>query len=506
MTSALTFTPYSTVAPLLGALPAWVSAAEQQRVASYLKYEEIFWSSEAGFEEVLRGDNENPIFLPTAKTLVNTVNRYTAPDFTYTMEVNPLGAGTDADVVLATQAVEDLFKRERFYSKFASNKRYGLIRGDWLWHILYDLDKPQGHRLSITAVDPAAYFPVYDEEDPEKIIKVHLAELITVNGQPAVSRLTYEKLLAADGTTQIQRSHGIFELDKWWEADKPTAVVLAAEMLPLEITSIPVYHLKNFDPNAPFGSSLLRGLESVLVGLNQSISDEDLALAMEGIGIFATDGRGPTDEQGNEIAWILGPGRVLTQANGLRRITGVTSVSPYGDHLGRLEKAAKESVGASDVAVGQVDGATAESGVAILLKLGPILALTDEGDKDIVDVHGNLFYDLMKWLAVVEELALLQGSGPLAIPKVTMTPIIGAKIPVNRKQVIDDVVALRNLIPPLLSVRTSHDMLRAAGLAIPDDEAQQLATEAAGVSLDPLAQPDPLLDTAADDQLALELA
>lgn len=503
MTAPGTFTPYSTIAPLLGTMPGWVQATEQQRVASYLKYEQIYWSSEEGFVEILRGDNENPIFLPLAKTLVDTINRYTAPDLTYTVTPNALGAGSEADVRVANLALEALFAREEWASKFEGNKRSGIIKGDWLFHLMVDTEKPLGKRLRLMTPGPETYFPVYDIEDPERILAVHLAELQNVNGQQKVSRMTYEKVFNADGSTGILRSHGIFELAEWWVLTKtPEAVILPSELLPAEITSIPVYHLKNFDPTAVYGSSQLRGLESVLVGLNQSISDEDLALAMDGIGVYATDGRGPVDERGNETDWIMGPGRVLTQANGLKRVNGVGSVAPYGDHLERLERAAKESVGASDVAVGAVDAATAESGIALAIRLGPILAETGKKDVHIVDKVTQLYYDLITWLAVFEELPLLNGSGAEAIPKVLVTPVIGPKIPTNLKQTVETVVALRNLIPPAVSMATTHALLRAAGLALPDNELALLAEEAAGPSLDPLAEPLPGDEALVDEELA----
>lgn len=473
------FTQYSTVAPLIGTLPGWVEPIDQQRIAAYEKYEQLFWSAEEGFDEVLRGDNENPIFLPTAKTLVQTVNRYTAPAFTYALA--PVeGVGADSDVDIARLALEALWTREGVAGKFSSNKLNGLVKGDWLWHLHADPEKPLGSRITVDVVMPNNYFPVYDITDTTKIVAVHLAELVSVNGEAKVSRMTYTKAIDGAGLPLgVLRSHGIFKTDGWWAQDAvPEEVILAEEMLPEEFQAIPVFHIKNGDSTLLYGSSELRGLESVLIGLNQSISDEDLALAMEGLGLYATDGRGPVDAQGNETEWIMGPGRVLTSANGLRRISGVTSVSPYQSHLDRLEKSAKESVGASDVAVGQVDGATAESGIAVLLKLGPILSLTGEKDLGIAAVMGQLLYNLLKFLAVYEELPLLNGTGAEAVPKVLCTPQFGSKVPINLKAVVDQVTDLRNAVTPIISLETAHNLLRAAGMPLPDNELALLEAEA----------------------------
>jgi len=496
MTQPGTFTPYSTVKPLLGTLPGWVPPLDKERIASYQKYEEIYWSSESGFDNIMRGDNDSPVMIPTARTLVNTLNRYTAPGFTFRVEPpEPTTDAPDAPPTLTpamkiTQlAFTKLFRREQFVSRFNSNKLMGGVRGDWLWHIVADPDKPVGKRLSIRAVDPASYFPVYDVDDPEKIVKVHLAEQVSRNGEAHVSRLTYTKVLdEAGNTTAIMRSHGVFKTENWWDLTKPEEVILPEEALPPEITSIPVYHVKTFDANAPFGSSHLRGLETSAADINQAGSDESLTLALDGVGVYATDGAAPVDENGDETDMILGPGRIISNANGLRRVTGTGSVSPYQDHINMLWDFMKMSTGASDVALGKVSSGEAESGVALAICFAPLLSFTGLLDQHIVDVHTQMFYDLVFWLTVYEELPLLNGSGAEAVPLVTVVPVIGPKLPVNATEVIQQVVDLRNCVPPVISLRTSHSLLRAAGLAIPEDEAAQLATEAAE-SLDPLGEP-----------------
>lgn len=499
MTAPGVFTPYSTIAPLLGTLPGWVDPLEQQRIASYQKYEEIYWSSEEGFTEVMRGDNEQPIFLPTARTLVNTVARYTCPDLGYTIAPSTTG-GSDQDVAIATLAFKNLFDREAFFSKFDINVLYGLIRADALWHWVADPAKLPGKRISLRTPDPASYFPVYDVEDPEKILKVHLAEQMTEGGQVKISRLTYEKIF--DETTgavvQIMRSHGVFKPEKWWDLTQPERWILPPEPLPEGITTIPVYHWKNFDPTAPFGSSELRGLESVLAAINQAVSDEDYTLAMEGLGVWATDGAGPVDEDGNAIDWVMGPARVLTKANGLKKLNGTTSLGPYGEHIDRLSNAAKESIGASDVAVGTADAATAESGVALLIRLGPMLASTGKKDKALLELITQMLYDLCFWLEVYEELPMIgtDANGQPA-PLVVITPTVGQKVPVNQAEIVKRVVDLRNCVPPVISLRTAHEWMKVAGLAIPDDEMAQLALEASQV-LDPAGEPTGQQDRDAD--------
>ena len=487
MTTPGVFTPYSTVAPFLTVLPSWVDPFEQQRVASYQKYEEIYWASEEGFIELLRGDNEQPVLMPTGRTLVNTVNRFTGSGFGY------LISGPDpSSVQVAQMAFARLFDREAFHSKYNSAKRYWLIRGDWLWHVVANPGKPEGRRLSLEIVDPGAYFPVWDEADPTRVVKVHLAEQLVEGDKTFVSRLTYEK---DPETGRIWRSHGVFDMEDWWNLTTPTRVILPREELPVEITSIPVYHLKNFDPTAPFGSSELRGLESVLLDINQTLSDESLTLATEGLGQYATDGGPPRDETGAEVDVIGGPGRVLYNAAGLRRLNGTTSVVPYGDHYDRLRAAAEASLGVSPTAVGQVTNEEAESGVALALRMAPLLAGVAEKDDTIRDVHRQFFHDLCIWMAVYDGLTVLitNVEGGVQVT-VAVLPTFGDKLPKNQAQAIHDVVELRSTVPPIISLRTAHEMLRAAGIHIDDRELELLVAEASG-NFDPLAEP-----TAEDEQ------
>lgn len=497
---------YLTIEEWLGPLPGWVPPKDQHRLAAYAKYEEIYWSSEEGFAEVMRGDNDNPVFMPSARILVDTVNRYTATDFSWQVEPLAPELPDEEGVLLAKLAFEQLFIREAFLSKFNSNKLKGLRRGDWVWHIVADDTKPIGRRLKILAVHPAAWFPVYEGDvveggDPEKLIRVHLAEQVRINNQVKVNRLTYERLFDSGGNqTGIQVSQGIFEMQNWQTVQTPERVIIAPKLLPPDIPAIPVYALKNIDATDRFGSSELRGIESTLLGINQTISDEDLALAMDGIGVFATDGGPPVDERGNEVDWIMGPGRVLTNANGLKRINGVGSVTPYGDHYNRLVEAVRQVVGASDVAVGKVDSATAESGIALLLQLGPILNHTSPKDQHILDVMGQMFHDLCFWLTVYEELPLLTvGEGGTPTPRVRVQPTVGDKIPKNAKAIIDSVVQLRSLIPPIISIDTALKMLKDAGVPIADNEKELLAEEAAS---DPLLAPE---DPDIEDRVNAEL-
>jgi hypothetical protein len=59
-----------------------------------------------------------------------------------------------------------------------------------------------------------------------------------------------------------------------------TALLLAGTSLPTQVTSIPVYHFRNNrSGNSIFGTSELQGIESLIVGVNQTATDQELAVA-----------------------------------------------------------------------------------------------------------------------------------------------------------------------------------------------------------------------------------
>jgi hypothetical protein len=69
------FTPYSTTKASLRLWAELVSEEERDRVASYLKYDELYWNDETQFAlRVLEG--ESPIYIPNARTIVDTTSHY----------------------------------------------------------------------------------------------------------------------------------------------------------------------------------------------------------------------------------------------------------------------------------------------------------------------------------------------------------------------------------------------------------------------------------------------
>lgn len=482
------FTPYSTGRALFGQKPAHVKdALDQERLQSYLLYEQLYWNVPETFKLTQRGTNSMPIYVPSSRTIVDTSNRYTAPDFA--LNIRPRAGGQDTNDVLAARlAMQDLFARERFRARFLGAKRYCQIQGDWIWHITADPLKTVGTRLSLTTLDPSMYFPIFDPENVERIVGVRLAFPVTEGTDPAVRRLTYRKVVNGESTT-ITSEEGIFKVDEWQEDDAaPMRVIKAVTTLPPEITSIPVYHVKNFEePGNPFGSSELRGLEIVMAAVNQTLSDEELALALAGIGQYVTDAPHPIDPVTKKQGpWQLGPGTVnhVPQGHIFKRVEGVGSVAPYGDHYGRLWDALKWASASPDIAIGTVDVTIAESGIALALQMSPILSKSGEKDELIISTHDQMFFDILTmWYPAYEQ---------TIFNEITVDALVGDKLPVDRAARFTELNDM--LDRKVIDTQYYREEAAKLGYVFPDDIGARVQTEQK--TLAPQVAPDPFADRA----------
>lgn len=420
---ATAFTPYSTGAEFFGTKPTWIpDEIDVMRIQSYQVYEELYWNVPDVLKIALRGSNALPLYVPAARTLIEATNRY------YGTNLRILVNGDSDAAVAARLAISDLIKRERFISKFNGQKRYGLIHGDQVTHITADETKAPGTRLRITALDPAMYFPLTDENDVDRVVGCHLVELITTADGDRIRRLTYRK--TDNGGISVEE--GIFKTDDWGGPNSsPESIIKPLTQLPPQITAIPVYHTKNTDaPGDPFGSSEVRGLERLMGGLNQAMSDEDLALALMGIGMYATDADQPIDPTTKKpVPWRFGPGRVihLGGATKFDKVAGVSDLAgSYGAHWDRIWQTLYHASGVPEIAVGNVDVSVAQSGVALQLQMNPMLAKAGEKNQLLLDTQNQMWHDItFMWMAAYE-------ASSFNPEEVEVEATVGDPLPVDR--------------------------------------------------------------------------
>lgn len=480
--SDLSFNQYSTAERLLKGYPNWIGdPVEQRRIAAYQLYEMIYWNMPTTFSLIQRGSEEDPVYLPSGRTIVETMHRYLAPGFNVIPDPQ---FGSTQEQQAAMLTITQLFRRERVLSKFSANKREGLFRGDWLWHLFADPARPEGSRLSIQPLDPASFFPIYNDDDLDSVIGCHIVDqFLDAQGKPFIKRLTYRKQTEKGGPSPITVEEAIFKTDDWGgpgmdPEGNPESVIRTPQQLPTPIDALPVYHIQNFlQGGTIYGSSELRGLERLIAALDQTISDEELALALDGLGVYVTNAGTPVDEQGNDTSWDIGPGRVVEVPGGketfFQRVQGVSNTDPFQKHMTFLMDQAYESVGQSDVSRGgSIDVATAESGVALYLRLAPLLTRAEEKELIVTDVMSNMMFDLRKWILAYEGTEQRNG-----MENVIFNPIYGDKLPLNKKERFDQVMAM--VAGGVVSAMWAREELAKIGYVFPDDATMmsQILTE-----------------------------
>jgi len=478
---------YSTAEPYMGTRASWLDTFSQRRVAAYDFYDDLCDNNPTAFKLLLRGDESNPIYVPTAKTIVKTLSRYVARDLGFAVS----GDASATETADAITAFGDLFKRERFFSTFASGKRTGLRRGDQCIYVLANPLKPEGSRLSIRDMDPRTYFPIADETDPKRTTGADIIDLVILEGnKQAIRRQRYLRSTNPLHSTYpgpppavpsydapVEYLMEILEMENWQTQPKRIATIVPQAPLAAGIVNLPIYHIKYYEEgDLPFGRSCLQGLERLMLGINQGATDEDVALAMAGLGLFRSSAT-PVDDNGDPTDWVIGPKRVV-ETDDFERISGVPSVDPSQAHLKYLKDSAHEATGVNDVALGNVDTSVAESGIALALRMGPLIDEAEEIDLVVSDVLTHLFYDLKTWLSAYEGINLADTA--------IVEPSFGPKLPRDMQKEFDHLMQMYT--DGVVSLEYVHNTLREEfGMEIPKNEVAtiQAESEAAAAAADP---------------------
>ena len=490
---AVKYDQYSNAKPFYAdiPIPLGTSGLDADRLRSYDLYEQIFWNHPEVLKLLQRGEDENPIYMPSGRQIIEGTGRFLAVDFDYV--VSP-GYGSDADRLALGNLFTQLFRRERFWAKFHNQKRMGLIRGDAVWHITADPAKPQGSRISIKDIHPGMYFPIMDPNDGTRVVGVHLVDTALDPRDPdkvkTVSRRqTYRK---DDVSGTITSELTLWEPGKWDDRKlKPQDLKMVQVLVPVftldpRINVIPVYHLKNGEAD-PFGSSTLRGIETLIAAVSQTVSDTSLAWAIAGLGQYWTNASPPVDANGQPTAWDLGPLRVaeVPEGNEFGRVDGVNQGDSATNFSKFLQDSAATGVGVPEIAIGKVDVSVAESGISLMMQLAPIIAANRERESTLLGLYDQMFYDIStKWLAVYEQF----GQGPSC----EVVSVVGDPMPINRDAVVKEVLDL--FTAGLITIEMAQARLSDIGYEFPTDAATVVVDQAKALA--EARNPDPFLNRA----------
>lgn len=498
--------PYSTAIALTRPAPTYVNPKQEddlQRIQAYWTYDDVIANVREVFDAILRTDDDpkGRRYIPYARAVLEGTNRYLGQGLAITYEVPSTSSANPEDQAELASWVDKLFTREQFVVKFGETKRTMLRRGDAFLQISADTSKPEGMRLRITLLDGAQYFRIPMGSDPERIAGCYIVTLLTSpDGQTIVAqRERYQRILSAADVAAVPGSKigGIyykidfFESNGWDDrfplgsedlkpADPPnwivwsewhTTLAFAGFMLPQQIVSIPVYHFKNVPATSAFGYSMLQGLETVFAGITQGMTDEDMAIALAGIGVYWTDSGSPRNPDGTEGEWVIAPASVMELQEGRKfgRVEGVSSVDPLQDHVNSLKGAALEASGTPDIAVGKVDVNVAESGVALAIKMAPVIAGNREREDGMAAVLNQLVWDLLNGWAPAYE-----GRQPIE-ELFAINVSFGDAMPIDRAGVIAEVVAL--IDARIIDAKFAQDYLsEKLGFQFPADLLERMAS------------------------------
>jgi hypothetical protein len=475
---------------------------DKVRLKAYELYEDFYYNRPEHIRVVLRGEDDDSveIYIPSAKKCIEAVNRFLGVDFNYFVDPD-IGSATDQAAV--DTALTSLFKNEKVLSKFNQMKRHMLVKGDACFHVIGMPGERAGKRVKIQELKPEHFFPIEDLVTGY-CMGCHIVDIIRnprnspktqrATDEFVVRRQTYRKLV--DDTTGLATGRVSSELSLWeigrWDDRTPITdrdkriieVVTEEFILPPEIVDLPVYHWKNAPPTgSTFGMSECAGVESIITAINQAMTDEDLTLITQGLGVYWTDASPPVDEFGNETEWEIGPGSVVQISPGgqFSRVSGITTVSPYLEHVKSMDENMQQAMGVPDIAIGMVDVSTAESGIALSLKLGPLLAKNAEKELLMVDETDEFLFDLVH--------GFLPAYEKTNFGDVQVTTQFGDPMPVNQKDELQKVLDIWTQAAGALPVSWLYDQLNNimgydldvnSDFADAIDDATQMAGSAAG--------------------------
>lgn len=468
------------------------SAWDQKRIAAYDLYENIYRNALITLQIVIRDSDQTPVLMPNGRKIVEATERFLAKNVDYLVD----NGGDESARTATDEWFDDFFKREAFKSKFDSNKRWGLIRGDAYFYVYAKDRKVQGKRLCVKELDPRQVFEIEDSQN--ELIGVHIVDKVQDFRSPdkpdkkIVRRRTFRRIETpstaedtddeAQVTITITSQLTFWEIGKW--DDRTDAAKAKQERvpntefdedeyeLPDTITQLPVYKWSNNpSQNSTWGTSQLAGLETLLYALNQSLSDEDAILVFQGLGMYVTNAAPPLDPNTLDVTdWNIGPKQIIEISGDQKfeRVTGVSDVSPLQEHMKFIDDGMCEASGTPLVSVGRVDVQVAESGISLQLQLMPLLAANAEKEEALINLLDQMYHDITTmWLPGYETEMFGEHA---TMQEITVLSLFDDAMPVDRDKEVTEVVTLDqgNLILKSMAVAK----LRELGWKYPTTDAQ----------------------------------
>ena len=488
-----------------------VNPEDLKRIQAYDLYENIFINSIKNLKIVLRGSDQVPILMPSGRKLIEATNRFLGVNLDFLVE----GQGDAGTQDSLYQWWTSFFKREALKSKFESNKRWGLVRADAVFMLYGNENKKQGERISIAEVDPRQVFEI-ENKDNNSLEGYYVVEIVQDFRNPddaskqIVKRRKFIKEFDENEnpTGQILTEVTFWEIGKWDDRDpKPTLERVtggpdeALEPMPAPISQLPIYIWNNNPPqNSSWGTSQLAGLETILYGINQSLTDEDATVVFQGLGMYMTNAAPPVDPNTGEITdWNIGPMQIIEVGTDqtFQRVSGIQDLSPYQDHIKLMdEKGLYEAAGIPEVAIGRVDVSVAESGISLKLQLMPLLAANAEKELHMITILDQMFHDITTmWLPAYE----LETFGDVeTMATMSVVCVFDDPMPVDRAASIQETLLLQtsNLILTSMAIAKLRDLgwkyptTDADGNALTDDDIAAMLNDqaaAAASAMDPFA-------------------
>jgi hypothetical protein len=409
---------------------------DNMRLKAYELYDDFYYNRPESYRVTLRGDSDVEIYLPSARKIVNSTARFLAVDFDYTL--------TGGNVAEVSAYLEKLWAREEILRRHIRGKKALLNRGDQIWYVTADSRKPVGERLSLSTIHPSSVFRIEDPNNNFRVVGYHIVDVIKDPREkdPRSQKKVARRQTFRKENGRITSECFTFEIGAWDDRVlKPTELKPVTRLwdkyeLPEQITQLPVYHIANNEPDgSSWGMSQIAGVEYLVNALNQSVTYEDLSLVLQGLGVYDTTAAPPIDKAtGKKGKYKLHPGNVVEMSQGdtFERVTGVASVAPFQDHAKLLDQWATE--GLPDMATGNVDVSIAQSGIALALKMGPVIAENSDKQQGISDKWKQMMYDIIRgWLPAFEG---------IDSPTTAFKPVFGDPMPINRTDFIKETMDL----------------------------------------------------------------